>query len=89
MGGHYTEPMDIETVIRRVIDREVGDYTAHPSILGTPIADALADAGLAQIDGDQVADYIRELGDRTQLTTGDIASALADAIEEDLDEEEN
>jgi hypothetical protein len=79
--------MDIEVVIRRVIDDKIGDWTAHPSILGTPIADALADAGLAQLDGDQVADYIRELGDRTQLTSGDIAAALAEAIEEDLDEE--
>lgn len=80
--------MDIETVIRRVIDREVGDWTAPASVLGTAIADALADAGLAQLGDDQVADYIRELGDRTQLTTGDIATALAEAIEEDLDEED-
>ncbi len=80
--------MDIEFVIRRVIDREVGDWTAPASALGTPIADALSDAGLAEVDGDQVADYIRELGDRTQLTTGDIAAALAEAIEEDLDEED-
>lgn len=80
--------MDIDSVIRRVIQQEDGDHTTHHSVLGTLIVDALADSGLAQLGDDQVADYIRHLGDRTQLTTSEIADRLAEAIEEDLDEEE-
>jgi hypothetical protein len=81
--------MDIEDVIRKVIGQEDGDHTAGASDLGTLIADALADSGLAQLADDQVADYIRNLGDRTELTTGEIVTYLTDAIEEDLDDEED
>jgi hypothetical protein len=81
--------MGIDATIRRVIQQEDGDHTAHHATLGTLIADALADAGLAQLGDDQVADYIRDLGDRTALTTNEIADRLTEAIEEDLDDEED
>jgi uncharacterized protein YidB (DUF937 family) len=80
--------VDIADVIRRVINSEDGNHTAHHTTLGTSIADALADAGLAQLGDDQVADYIRDLGDRTGLTTGDIVDRLAEAIEQDFDEDD-
>lgn len=81
--------MDIADVIRRVIQSEDSNHTAPPNVLGILVAGRLADAGLAQLSDDQVADYIRDLGDRTDMTTGEIVDALAEAIEEDLDEEEN
>ena len=79
--------MDIADTIRRVIQNEDGDNTAPAGVLGILISGALSDAGLAQLDEDQVADYVRELGDRTELTTGEIVDQLAEAIEADLDDE--
>lgn len=79
--------MDIEATIRRVIQSEDGDHTAAANDLGTLIADALQDIGIGVAD-DQVADYIRDLGDRTELTTGDIVDRLTEAIEDDLEDEE-
>ncbi len=79
--------MDIDSTIRRVIQQDDADHTAHHSTLGTLIADALADAGLAQLGDEQVADYIRDLGDRTALTASEVADRLTEAIEEDLDDE--
>jgi hypothetical protein len=81
--------MDIDSTIRRVIQQEDGNHTAHHSTLGTLIADALADAGLAQLGDEQVAEYIRDIGDRTELTTSEIADRLTEAIEADLDDEED
>jgi len=78
--------MDIADVIRRVV-QDTGNPTHH-STLGALIADALADAGLAQLGDEQVADYIRDLDDRGNLTTGEIVDALAEAIERDLEEED-
>lgn len=80
--------MDIETTIRKVIQEQDGDHTAHPGILGTLIADALADAGLAQLGDDQVTDYIRDLGDRTAMTTGEIVDSLTESIEADMEEDD-
>jgi hypothetical protein len=78
--------MDIETVVRRVIQDQDGDHTAYPATLGTLIADALQAVGIGAGD-DQIADYIRDLGDRTQLTTGEIVDSLTESIESDLDED--
>lgn len=80
--------MDIEAVIRQVLNSEDGDNTAPASTLGPLIADALSDAGLAQLDGDQVADYIYDLGDRTGMGDGEAAEALTEAIEAGLAEED-
>lgn len=89
MGDHYSGGMDIETVIRRVINDRDPDLTSGAANLGTLVADALSDAGLAELDGGQVADYIREIGNNwAELPTNDLATALAEVIEEDLDEEE-
>lgn len=80
--------MDIEDVVREVIWQKDQGRTAHPADLGTAIADALAAAGLAQLGDEQVADYIREIGDRTGLTDGQISDQLTEAIEEDLEDED-
>jgi hypothetical protein len=81
--------MDIHAVIRRVINDHDPDLTSGAAHLGTLIADALSGAGLAELDGDQVADYIRELGDRWgERGTDALVDALTEAIEEDLDGED-
>ena len=89
MGTHYSEGMDIESVIRRVIDDKDPGLTSGAANLGTLITDALADAGLAQIADEQAADYIRNLGDKwAEMPAADLVDALTEAIEEDLDDEE-
>ncbi|GAA0529212.1 hypothetical protein GCM10010172_07330 [Paractinoplanes ferrugineus] len=81
--------MDIAAVIRRVINDNDPDLTSGAAHLGALIAHALADAGLAQLGDEQVADYIRDLGDNwAERGTNDLAVALAEAIEEDLDEDD-
>ena len=81
--------MDIDTVIRRVINDHDPGLTTGAANLGTLIADALADAEIAQLGDEQVADYIRALGDNWAERHGhDLPDRLAEAIEEDLDDEE-
>ncbi len=80
---------DIATVIRRVIAEHDPHLTSGAANLGTLIADALASADLAQVDGEQVADHIRALGDNWAERHGhDLADRVAEAIDEDLDEED-
>jgi hypothetical protein len=81
--------VEIANLIRRVIEDNDPYRTSGPANLGTLIADALADAGLAQLDGGQVADYIRSLGDHwAEKPLYVFVDAVTEAIEEDLDDEE-
>lgn len=77
--------MGIENVIRQTITEHDSDHTAAAGDLGTRIADALQ--GIGVYVGDEVADYIRDLGDRTEMPTTEVVNRLAEAIEEDRDEE--
>lgn len=77
---------DIRDCIFRLISAEDGDNTASAGNLGALLADALELVGVF-VDGEQIADFVRELGNRTELTAGEIADRLAEDIEADLDDE--
>lgn len=75
--------MDIRDVVKATLN---ANYDAGADALGEAVEQDLEDLGVI-VAAEQAADTIRRLSSQG-LTTGELADALAEEIESDLDEEE-
>lgn len=80
--------MDIRDAIKHTIDTRDAGHTAGAGTLGDWIAADLEQYLGMIVDGDEVAQLIRQADGQHTLDSGELADALAETIEADLDEEE-